>query len=63
VKADMKEKFLKIYDNLPLGVRDDIILVLPDSGPITWNAAYLEINNNTETGKVILEKLSSLQII
>ena len=63
VNADMKEKFLKIYANLPLGVRDDIILVLPDLGPITWNAAYLEINNDTETGNIILEKLSSLQII
>ena len=57
VNADMKEKFLKIYANLPLGVRDDIILVLPDLGPITWNAAYLEINNDTETGNIILEKL------
>lgn len=43
VNAGMKEKFIKIYTNLPLGLRGDIILVLPDLGPITWNVAYLEV--------------------
>jgi len=59
----MKEQFFKIYANLPLNLREEIILVLPGKGPITWNVAYLEINNDTELGKQILEKLLELKII
>lgn len=58
-----KENFLKVYANLPLGLREDIVLVLDGRGPITWNAAYLEINNNTELSQAILEKLTDLKII
>ena len=42
-----KAKFLKVYSNLPINLRDDIVLVLGEKGPITWNVAYIEINNNT----------------
>ena len=59
----IKEKFLKIYANLPLNVRDEIIYVLKDKGPITWNVAYLEIKNNTKLGEEILQKLDDLKII
>ncbi len=58
-----KEQFMKIYANLPVNLRNEIIAVLPDVGPITWNVTYLEISNDTELGKKILEKLSSLKII
>lgn len=58
-----KEKFLKIYANLPLGVRREIILVLDDNRPITWDVAFLEVDNNTEFSKIILEKLAKLKII
>jgi hypothetical protein len=63
---ESRQKFLKIYANLPLKLRDEIILVLEVAGkdqPVTWNAAYLEVKNNTETGKMILQKLSDLKII
>ncbi|PIU37191.1 hypothetical protein COS77_01510 [Candidatus Roizmanbacteria bacterium CG06_land_8_20_14_3_00_34_14] len=58
-----KERFLKIYANLPVNLRNEIIAVLPDVGPITWNVAYLEISNDTKLGKKILEKLSNFKII
>jgi len=58
-----REKFLKIYANLPISVRQEIILVLDDNQPITWNAAFIEVNANTEISKVILEKLQGLEII
>jgi len=58
-----KERFLKIYANLPINLRNEIILVLSNAGPITWNVAYLEISNNTKLGKEILEKLTKLKII
>ncbi len=62
VKLGLKEKFLKIYANLPLNLRKEIILVL-DKEPITWNVVYLEVSNNTEKGSQILKKLEALKII
>jgi hypothetical protein len=58
-----KEKFLQIYANLPLGVRQEIILVLDDRGPITWDVAYIEVDAGTPLSKTILEKLEKLNII
>ena len=60
--SNTKEKFLKIYSNLPLNVREEIIAVVEEK-PITWNAAYLEIKNNTKLGEEILKKLEELKII
>ncbi len=60
---NLRERFLKIYSNLPLTTRDEIIYVVPDKGPITWNVAYLEIKNNTIFGTDILNKLIELNII
>lgn len=59
----IKEKFIKIYSNLPLGVRQEIILVLDDDRPITWDVAFNEINFETPLSDVILEKLRKLEII
>jgi len=58
-----REKFIKIYSNLPLGIRQEIILVLEDGRPITWNAAYVEVEANTPLSNEILEKLEKLKII
>lgn len=58
-----REKFLKIYANLPLGARREIIAVLDDNRPITWDVAFIEVDNDTELSKVILNKLEKLQII
>ena len=57
-----KERFLKTFANLPLGVRKEIVLTLNDE-PITWDVAYIEVNNDTKIGESILEKLEKLAII
>lgn len=57
-----KEKFFRVYANLPLNLREEIILVIKDE-PITWKVAYLEISNNTKLGNEILEKLEALGLI
>lgn len=57
-----KEKFFRVYANLPLNLREEIILVVKDE-PITWKVAYLEISNNTKLGDEILEKLEVLGLI
>lgn len=58
-----KDRFFKVYANLPINLRDEIVLVLPEKGPITWNVAYLEISNDTELGNEILQKLIELKIL
>lgn len=62
--ADNKyEKFFKVYANLLPGVREEIILVLPETGPITWKVAYFEIQNKSELGEKIFKKLEELKFI
>ncbi|MBU4075100.1 MAG: hypothetical protein KKI06_00020 [Euryarchaeota archaeon] len=56
------ERFIKVYSNLPINLRNEIILVVDDQ-PLTWNVAYMEIKNNTTLGKIILQKLLELEII
>jgi len=58
-----KDSFLKVYSNLPINLRNEVILVLSDKGPIIWNVAFLEINHETELGEIILKKLMELKII
>lgn len=57
-----KERFLKTYADVPLGVRKEIIVTL-DNKPITWDVAFIEISNNTKISKIILDKLEKLGII
>lgn len=59
---DLKEKFYKIYNNLPLNLREEVILVI-NNEPITWKVAKLEIDQNTKLSSEIVEKLSALKII
>jgi hypothetical protein len=59
---EFKECFYRVYNNLPLGIRDEVILVVNDE-PITWKVAKLEIDNDTPLSKEILEKLTVLKII
>lgn len=58
-----REKFLKIYANLPLSVRSEIIAVLEDGKPITWDVAFFEVDNNTKQSEIILKKLQKLELI
>lgn len=62
-KTDAREKFLRAYANLPLNARREIVVVLDKEGPVTWEAAYLEIKNNTDKSKEILNKLGNLELI
>lgn len=59
---EKREKFLKIYANLTLPIRDEIILSLEEK-PLTWNVAYIEIVNDTPLSREILERLEKIGII
>ncbi|KKQ06983.1 MAG: hypothetical protein US18_C0028G0006 [Parcubacteria group bacterium GW2011_GWB1_36_5] len=58
-----KDRFIKVYANLPLNLRNEVVLVTAETGPVTWNVAFLEINNETKLGELIIEKLIELKII
>ena len=61
-EGDLRERFLKIYADIPLGLRKEIILIL-DNAPISWNVAFVEVSNRTIKSKTILRKLNELKII
>ncbi len=59
---NLRDRFLKIYADIPLNPRKEIVLVI-DKEPITWNVAYVEISSKTEKSKQILKMLEELRII
>ncbi len=59
---DSKALFLQIYANLPLESRKEVIAVL-DGEPVTWSAARIEIENDTLSGKRILDFLVAAKIL
>ena len=59
----LKTKFLKAFANLPKKIRSDDTLAMVDDQPYTWNAAAIEIKNDSETGKKIINILKGLEVI
>ena len=49
MSSDLSVKFLKIYANLPLAAREEVIVVIDDE-PMTWNVLRIEVENNTPKG-------------
>ncbi len=60
---DKKAKFMRIFANIPDKVRNEDIIAVIDNKPYTWNAAMIEIKNNSELGKKIIKKLGEMEII
>ena len=58
----LRAKFLKLRASVPLPLRGEIIAVL-NSQTISWDAAYGEIDQNTENAKRILEQLKRIGLI
>jgi len=59
---DLKSKFYRTFANLPLGVRDEIIVVI-DNQPMTWNVVKVEVDANSDISKEILKKLQELKLL
>lgn len=59
---DRRTKFLSIYANLPLPVRNEVVVVI-DHEPLTWNIVMLEVENKTQKGEQALDILQKLKII
>lgn len=61
---NLKERFLKIYTNIPIGLRSETICVIGEEDrPISWDVAFVEINQDTPLSKIILDKLNKLGLI
>lgn len=59
---DKKAQFLKVYANLPLGAREEIIVVV-NGEPLSWKSAKLEVEQDTPKGKEIIDTLTKLKIL
>lgn len=59
---DKKTKFYQVYGNLPLGLRQEIVVIV-DGEPLSWNAAKIEIDNNTDKTEEILDNLDKLELL
>ena len=59
---DLAARFNRVYVNLPLEERKQVVLVIGNE-PISWDVARVEIANNTARGNIILNKLIALNII
>ncbi|MEY4723169.1 MAG: hypothetical protein RLZZ324_682 [Candidatus Parcubacteria bacterium] len=58
----LREKFLQAFANVPVSVRDQIILVIHGQ-PYTWNTACLEVRQDTALGKEIVEGLKNIGLL
>ena len=59
---DKRILFLKVFQNIPEALRENVIAVVNDK-PYSWNVAYIEIKNKTEVGRKILKILENLEIV
>lgn len=57
-----KDRFLRVYANLPMNLRKEIIAVV-DKEPVSWEVAYREISSDTKLGQKVLKKLVELEVI
>jgi len=71
MKEEDKMRFMKVYQNLPLNERRNTILVIERAEnnsklkkePISWDVAFIEVDQETEIGEIILNKLIKLDLI
>jgi len=59
---DKSSLFNKVYANLPIGMRNEIVAVL-DGIPMTWNVINVEVQNNTPLAEKVLDQLFKLGIL
>ena len=71
MKEEDKTRFMKVYQNLPLNERKNTIIVLEDAksenkvkkDPVSWDIAFIEIEQETKIGEIMLDKLIKMNLI
>lgn len=59
---NLKSRFYKTFADLPLGVRNEIVLVL-NGQPMTWNVIKLEVDVDSKLSKEALKLMSELKLL
>lgn len=59
---ELRAKFLKAYANLPEPEMELVIIIIDDK-PISWDKANKEISDKTHLGDKILKKMKLLGIL
>lgn len=60
---DKREKFMKMFANIPDKLRMEEVIAVVDDKPFTWNNAMIEIKNTTENGKKIIKMLEKVGVL
>ena len=60
--ALLKSKFRNAFASVPLKLRHEIIAII-DNNPVSWTAAYAEIERDTSEARKILEQLKILGLL
>ncbi len=58
----LKSKFRSAFASVPLKLRHEIIAIV-DNNPVSWTAAFAEIERDTPEGRKILEQLKTLGLL
>ena len=58
----LRSRFLKKYASIPLNLRDEIVAVVDDE-PVSWAAAFVEVQGKTQKGDKILELMEGLRLL
>jgi len=59
---ELESRFYKTFANLPLGVRDEIVLVM-NNQPMTWNVIKLEVEIKSKLSKEALKLMDELKLL
>ncbi|HEB13362.1 MAG TPA: hypothetical protein ENI13_00095 [candidate division CPR3 bacterium] len=59
----MKERFYKVFANLPIPERSNIIYVSPEHGTMSWYIVNLEVRQDTKLGAEALKALDGMGLI
>jgi hypothetical protein len=57
-----KDRFFKVYSNLPEDVRREVIIVISDK-PYSWDSVFIEISNDTDLGHKMLKRLTEMELV
>lgn len=60
--SDLKSRFYRTFVDLPLGVRDSVIVVVGGQ-PMTWNVLKIEVDIDSDVAKEALKKMSDLRLL
>lgn len=58
-----REKFMRMFANVPEKIRGEDVIAVVDDKPFTWNTAMIEVKNDSELGRKMLKMLEKMGIV